>query len=159
MKLLNSLTVAALAAVCLAAPASAQNNSQASGFNSSNSLIPTSGGPTTYSTTVGYSSSVLQQAQSFQQQITAARAALNAFKPSFVSKPTGLRSFIRNGSRTEVTNNTEVSEVSLQERARLEAALSKAQADADAFLASVRNPGADKLSSSGSGFAGGNVSW
>jgi hypothetical protein len=160
MKLRNSLTIAALAAACLAAPAYAQsNNSQASGFNSSNSLIPTSGGPTFSTTTVGYSSTILQQSQTYVQQIASARAALNAFRPAFTSKATGLRSFIRNGSSNEVTNNSEISESSLQERAQLQAALDKAQADADAFLASVKNPSGGQLSSGGSGSAGGNVSW
>jgi hypothetical protein len=160
MKLRNSLTIATLAAACMAAPAYAQtNNSNASGFNNSNSLIPASGGPASSSTTVGYNSAILQQSQSYIQQISSARAALNAYRPSFVSKATGLRSFIRNGASNEVTNNRAVSESSLQERAQLEAALAKAQADADAFLASVKNPGADKLSSSGFGSAGGNISW
>ncbi len=159
MKLPNSLTIVALAAVCLATPAYAQtNNSNASGFNNSNSLIPTSGGPNFSNTTVGYNAETLQQSQTFLQQIASARAALNAFKPSFTSK-TGLRSFVRNGSRTEINDNSEISESSLQERAQLQAALDKAQADADAFLVSVKSSGNERLSSSGSGSAGGNVSW
>lgn len=143
MRLRNSFAVAALAAVCCAAPAGAQsitnNNSNASGYNNSNSSIPGLGSPSS-SGSAGYNSNTLGQAQSLQQQLAAAQNALNGFNPAPSS--TGPRYFART---SQDCNCGGTPTGGAQERAQLEANLAKAQADAAAFLESVKNPGSDKL--------------
>jgi hypothetical protein len=151
MKLRDSFAVAILAAACLAAPASAQNNNNSnvtgtnnsnfSGFNNSNSSIPGQGFPGSGGS-AGYNSSTLGQAQSLQQQLAAAQNALNAFTPPPAS-PSGPRYFAR--ASQECNCGKPAGDGGAQERAQLEANLAKAQADAAAFLESVKNPGADKL--------------
>jgi hypothetical protein len=150
MKLRDSFAVAVLAAACLAAPASAQsnnnsnvtgtNNSNFSGFNNSNSSIPGQGFSGSAGS-AGFSSNVLGQAQSLQQQLAAAQNALNSFTPPPAS-PSGPRYFARG---SQECNCTQPGDGGAQERAQLEANLAKAQADAAAFLESVKNPGSDKL--------------
>jgi hypothetical protein len=142
MKLRDSFAVAVLAAACLAAPASAQlsNNSNITGTNNSNSSIPGQGFSGSAGS-AGYSSNVLSQAQSLQQQLAAAQNALNSFTP-LPDARSGPRYFARG---SQECNCTKPGDGGAQERAQLEANLAKAQADAAAFLASVKNPGSDKL--------------
>ncbi len=157
MKLRDSLATAALAVLCLSAPAFAQanNNSNSSGSNNSNAtgtnnsnltgvsgspLSGSGGGPGSGS--AGYNSSVLGQAQSLQQQLAAAQSAVDNFKPP-VEAPSGPRSFARNPQPCDCAKPS--GDGGAQERAQLEANLAKAKADAAAFLDSVRNPGPDKL--------------
>jgi hypothetical protein len=158
MKLRDSLAFAVLASACLAAPASAQfnnsnstgtnnsnftgtNNSNFSGFNNSNSSIPGQGFSGSAGS-AGFNSNTLGQAQSLQQQLAAAQNALNAFTPP-PTAPAGPRYFAR--ASQECSCNKPAGDGGAQERAQLEANLAKAQADAAAFLESVKNPGADKL--------------
>jgi hypothetical protein len=141
MKLRDGFAAAVLATVCLAAPASAQfNNSNVTGTNNSNSSIPGQGfGGSAGS--AGFNSNVLGQAQSLQQQLAAAQNALNSFTPLPVA-PSGPRYFARASQECNCANS---GDGGAQERAQLEANLAKAQADAAAFLESVKNPGSDKL--------------
>jgi hypothetical protein len=150
MKLRDSLAAAVLAAACFAAPASAQvvvNNSNVTGSNNSNSGIPGQGFPGAPSS-AGFSSNVLGQAQSLQQQLAAAQNALNSFTPpppAPPSAPSGPRYFARASQECNCGGAKPTGDGGAQERAQLEANLAKAQADAAAFLESVKNPGADKL--------------
>jgi hypothetical protein len=152
MKLRDSFAAAVLAAACFAAPAYSQsnvsgtNNSNASGFNNSNSSIPGQGFPGS-SGSAGFNSNTLGQAQSLQQQLAAAQNALNAFTPP-PAAPSGPRYFAR-GSQDCPCNKPAGD--GGQERAQLEANLAKAQADAAAFLESVKNPGPDKLGAAATG--------
>jgi opacity protein-like surface antigen len=166
MKLRDSLATAALAVLCLSAPAFAQannnsnssgtNNSNSSGTNNSNSsstnnsnLTGVSGSPLSGSGggpgsgNAGYNSSVLGQAQSLQQQLAAAQSAVDNFRPPADVAPSGPRSFARNPQPCDCAKPS--GDGGAQERAQLEANLAKAKADAAAFLDSVRNPGPDKL--------------
>jgi hypothetical protein len=86
-------------------------------------------------------------AQSLQQQLAAAQNALNAFTPP-PSAPSGPRYFAR--ASQDCPCNKPAGDGG-QERAQLEANLAKAQADAAAFLESVKNPGPDKLGAAASG--------
>jgi hypothetical protein len=155
MKLRDSLAIAVLASACLAAPAFAQsnnsnstgaNNSNFSGFNNSNSSIPGQGFAGSPGS-AGFNSNVLGQAQSLQQQLAAAQNALNAFTPP-PAAPSGPRYFARN---SQDCNCGTTGDGGAQERAQLEANLAKAQADAAAFLESVKNPGSDKLGAAATG--------
>jgi hypothetical protein len=149
MKLRDGIVAAVLAVGCLAAPAYAEstgtngsgtNNSNSTGVNNSNATgvggtpLTGSGGPGAGS--AGYNSSTLAQAQSLQQQLAAAQSALDNFKPT----PSGPRHFARTAQPCNCGGDA-----GGQERAQLEANLAKAQADAAAFLESVKNPGRDKL--------------
>ncbi len=156
MKLRDSLAAAVLAAACFAAPASAQfnnsnatgtNNSNFSGFNNSNSSTPGQGFSGSAGS-AGFNSNTLGQAQSLQQQLAAAQNALNSFTPP-PAGPSGPRYFAR-GSQ-ECNCAKPAGDGGAQERAQLEANLAKAQADAAAFLESVKNPGPDKLGAATSG--------
>lgn len=142
MKLRDSFAAALLAAACFAAPASAQfNNSNVTGTNNSNSSIPGQG----FSGSVGsagFNSSTLGQAQSLQQQLAAAQNALNSFTPP-PAAASGPRYFARNSQ--DCNCGKPAGDGGAQERAQLEANLAKAQADAAAFLESVKNPSPDKL--------------
>ncbi len=142
MKLRDSFAVAVLAAACLAAPASAQSNvnSNVTGTNNSNSSIPGQGFSGSAGS-AGFSSNVLGQAQSLQQQLAAAQNALNSFTPPAAS-PSGPRYFAR---ASQDCNCAQSGDGGAQERAQLESNLAKAQADATAFLESVKNPSSDKL--------------
>jgi hypothetical protein len=157
MKLRDSLAIAVLATACLAAPASAQfnnsnvtgtNNSNFSGFNNSNSGIPGQGFAGSAGS-AGFNSNTLGQAQSLQQQLAAAQNALNSFTPPPGATPSGPRYFAR--ASQDCPCNKPAGDGGAQERAQLEANLAKAQADAAAFLESVKNPGADKLGAAASG--------
>jgi hypothetical protein len=173
MKLRDSFAAALLAAACFAAPAAAQsnnsnvsgtnnsnisgvnnsnatgvNNSNASGSNNFNSGIPgqgVGGAPGS----AGFSSNVLGQAQSLQQQLAAAQNALNSFTPPPAPAPSGPRYFARTSQ--DCPCNKPPGNDGAQERAQLEANLAKAQSDAAAFLESVKNPGPDKLGAATSG--------
>jgi hypothetical protein len=156
MKLRDSFAAAVLAAACLAAPASAQvnnsnvtgtNNSNFSGFNNSNSGIPGQSFPGATGS-AGFNSNVLGQAQSLQQQLAAAQNALNSFTPPPAATPSGPRYFARTSQ--DCPCNKPAGDGG-QERAQLEANLAKAQADAAAFLESVKNPGPDKLGAAATG--------
>ncbi len=152
MKLRDSLVAAVvLATACLAAPAYAQsnnsgitgtNNSGISGFNNNNSSIPGLGFPGGAGS-AGFNSSTLSQAQSLQQQLAAAQNALNSFTPPAAPGPSGPRYFAR--ASQDCGCAKPAGDGGAQERAQLEANLAKAQADAAAFLESVKNPGSDKL--------------
>jgi hypothetical protein len=164
MKLRDSLAVAILAAACFAAPTHAQvtnnsgmtgtnnsgmtgtNNSGLSGVNNNNSGIPGLGSPSSPGS-AGFNSNTLGQAQSLQQQLAAAQNALNAFTPP-PSAPSGPRYFARTSQ--DCPCNKPAGDGG-QERAQLEANLAKAQADAAAFLESVKNPGSDKLGAAATG--------
>jgi hypothetical protein len=148
MKLRDSFAAAVLAAACFAAPASAQttNNSNVTGTNNSNSGIPGQGFPGSAGS-AGFNSNTLGQAQSLQQQLAAAQNALNAFTPT-PTGPSGPRYFAR---ASQDCNCGKPAGDGGAERAQLEANLAKAQADAAAFLESVKNPGADKLGAATSG--------
>jgi hypothetical protein len=157
MKLRDSFAAAVLAAACLAAPASAQvnnsnvsgtNNSNFSGFNNSNSGIPGLGSPSSPGS-AGFNSNVLGQAQSLQQQLAAAQNALNSFTPPPGAAPAGPRYFSR--ASQDCGCAPPPGDGGKNERAQLEANLAKAQADAAAFLESVKNPGADKLGTAQAG--------
>jgi hypothetical protein len=150
MKLRDSFAAAVLAAACFAAPASAQitNNSNVTGTNNSNSSIPGQGFSGSAGS-AGYNSNTLGQAQSLQQQLAAAQNALNAFTPPPATGPSGPRYFARASQDCNCGKPT--GDGGAQERAQLEANLAKAQADAAAFLESVKNPGADKLGAATSG--------
>jgi hypothetical protein len=160
MKLRDSIAAAALATACLAVPAYGQstnnsgitgvntssspitNNSGITGANNNNSPIPNTGGFGAPGS-AGFNSSVLSQAQSLQQQLAAAQNALNSFTPPSTAAPVGPRYFARNSQ--DCPCNKPSGDGGAQERAQLEANLAKAQADAAAFLESVKNPGSDKL--------------
>jgi hypothetical protein len=161
MKLRDSFAVAVLAAACLVAPASAQsngnsnvtgvNNSNLTGVNNSNSSIPGQGFSGSAGS-AGFSSNVLGQAQSLQQQLAAAQNALNSFTPPAVTPaPSGPRYFARASQECNCPGGSPTGDGGAQERAQLEANLAKAQADAAAFLDSVKNPGADKLGNAQAG--------
>jgi hypothetical protein len=158
MKLRDSFAVAVLTAACLASPAAAQfnnsnstgvnnsnftgvNNSNSTGVNSTNSNIPGQGFPGSAGS-AGFNSSTLGQAQSLQQQLAAAQNALNSFTPP-PAAAAGPRYFAR--ASQECNCGKPAGDGGAQERAQLEANLAKAQADAAAFLESVKNPSADKL--------------
>jgi hypothetical protein len=164
MKLRDSLAVAALASLCLVAPAYAQtNNSGTTGTNNSGTTGTNNSGTTGTNNSgatgivgspgagfggpgagsAGYNSSVLGQAQSLQQQLAAAQSAVDNFKPPAEVAPSGPRSFARNPQPCDCAQPS--GDGGAQERAQLEANLAKAKADAAAFLDSVRNPGPDKL--------------
>jgi hypothetical protein len=154
MKLRDSFAAAVLAAACFAAPAYSQsnvsgtNNSNASGFNNSNSGIPGQGFAGS-SGSAGFNSNTLGQAQALQQQLAAAQNALNSFTPPPAATPSGPRYFARTSQ--DCPCNKPTGDGGSQERAQLEANLAKAQADAAAFLESVKNPGADKLGAAATG--------
>jgi hypothetical protein len=163
MKLRDSFAATLLAAACLAAvtyssatPANAQNcsncsgtnNSNFTGFNNSNSGIPGLGSPGSPGS-AGFNSNTLGQAQSLQQQLAAAQNALNSFTPPPAATPSGPRYFARTSQ--DCPCNKPTGDGGAQERAQLEANLAKAQADAAAFLESVKNPGADKLGAAATG--------
>jgi hypothetical protein len=155
MKLRNSLATAVLATACLSVPAYAQsnnsgitgtNNSGISGVNNNNSGIPGQGFAGSAGS-AGFNSSTLGQAQSLQQQLAAAQNALNSFTPP-AATPSGPRYFARTSQ--DCPCNKPAGDGG-QERAQLEANLAKAQADAAAFLESVKNPGPDKLGAAEAG--------
>jgi hypothetical protein len=154
MKLRDSFAAAVLAAACFAAPAYSQsnvsgtNNSNISGFNNSNSSVPGQGFPGSPGS-AGFNSNTLGQAQSLQQQLAAAQNALNSFTPPPAATPSGPRYFAR--ASQDCPCNKPAGDGGAQERAQLEANLAKAQADAAAFLESVKNPGADKLGAAATG--------
>jgi hypothetical protein len=154
MKLRDSFAAAVLAAACFAAPAYSQsnvsgtNNSNLSGFNNSNSSVPGQGSPGSAGS-AGFNSNTLGQAQSLQQQLAAAQNALNSFTPPPAATPSGPRYFARTSQ--DCPCNKPTGDGGAQERAQLEANLAKAQADAAAFLESVKNPGADKLGAAATG--------
>jgi hypothetical protein len=172
MKLRDSLAVAALAALCLAAPAYAQtnnsgttgtNNSGTTGTNNSGTTGTNNSGTTGTNNSgttgivgspgagfggpgagsAGYNPTVLSQAQSLQQQLAAAQSAVDNFKPPADAVPSGPRSFARTAQPCDCAKPS--GDGGAQERAQLEANLEKAKAEAAAFLESVKNPGPDKL--------------
>jgi hypothetical protein len=129
MKLRDSLAAAVLAAICITAPAYAQNNNSNTGGTSS-----------------GYNAATLSQAQSLQQQLAAAQNALDTCNAKPAAAPTGPRSFTRT-SQAQACGcaGSGTAGCPEGERAQLEANLAKAKADAAAFLESVKNPGANLL--------------
>jgi hypothetical protein len=153
MKLRDSLAAAALAAICITAPAYAQNNnSNVSGTNNSNftgvnnsNMNGTNFGSPGSTTSVGYNAATLSQAQSLQQQLAAAQNALDTCNAKPAPAPSGPRSFTRTSQAQACGCAGGAAGCPEGERAQLEANLAKAKADAAAFLESTKNPGKDML--------------
>jgi hypothetical protein len=151
MKLRDSLAAAVLAAICITAPAYAQNsnvtgtnNSNMTGVNNSNAPGTSFGSPASSSSS-GYNAATLSQAQTLQQQLAAAQNALDTCNAKPAAAPTGPRSFTRTSQAQACGCAGGAGGCPEGERAQLEANLAKAKTDAAAFLESVKNPGANLL--------------
>jgi hypothetical protein len=131
MNMRNSLALGVVA-LCLGnAPAMAQSNN--GGANNSQPGGITSFGSPGSSTTTGYSTTVLDQARSLQQQLADAQS-------------------VRSGSGTRIFLRT-------PQAAPTNERLIKAKADATAFLESVRNPGSNLLAAPTTAVAKPNPTW
>jgi hypothetical protein len=151
MKLRDGLAAALLAAVCLSAPAYAQNNNSNSGGSNNSNATGVIGSPYGFGTpgstsSSGYNAATLSQAQTLQQQLAAAQNALDTCNSKPAAAPTGPRSFTRT-SQAQACGcaGSGAAGCPEGERAQLEANLAKAKADAAAFLESVKNPGTNLL--------------